>query len=68
MPQLDALCFAGNEEAHHCDVQQRHLVQVQHEPRVVPPDLGLEFLQTQRSSGVRKEGPTRPALSITQGA
>jgi hypothetical protein len=68
MPQLDALYFVGNEKAHKRDVHQRHLVQVQHAPRAVPADLGLEFVQTQRSSGVRKEGLTRPALSITQGA
>ena len=35
MPQLDALRFAGDEEAHDRDVNQRHLVQVEDEPRPV---------------------------------
>jgi hypothetical protein len=48
MQQLDALGSAGDEEAHDYDVHQRHLVQVEHEPRAVPPDCGPLFVQVLR--------------------
>src|SRR6266404_2008881 len=45
VPQLDALRFAGNEEAHDRHVNQGHLAQVENEQRPVPTDVGLEFVQ-----------------------
>ena len=60
--QPDALCFAGNEEAHNADVHERHLVQVEHEPRAVPPDLRLELLQILRLDAT--DEPQRGGLAV----
>src|SRR6267142_1120769 len=45
MLQLDARCFAGDEEAHDGAVNERHIAQVEHEPRAVRPDLRPELVQ-----------------------
>jgi hypothetical protein len=43
IPQLDAARFAVDEEAHDPEVNQRHLVQVEQEWRLVPSEMGLEL-------------------------
>src|SRR5260370_14683109 len=62
MLQHDALCFAGDEEVHDRDVHQGHLLQVEHEPRAVPPHLGLELLQILRLDATDES--KRPALAV----
>src|SRR5439155_2036021 len=62
MQQLDALRFAGDEEAHDPDVYQRDLLQVEHEPEAVPPELGLEFVQRLRLDAA--DEPQRRGLAV----
>jgi len=40
MEQLDALCFAGDQEMDARDVHQRHLIEIKHAPGAEVPDLG----------------------------
>ena len=49
MPQLDPVGFTANEEANDGDVHQRHLVQIEHEPRLVPSDFGAQLVQVLRA-------------------
>jgi len=62
MPQLDALRFARDEEAHGRDVNQCHLAQVEYEQRLVPPDVGLEFVQILRLDAT--DEPQRRGLAV----
>ncbi len=45
MEQLDALRLARDQKAHDRTVQQRHLVQVEHEPWTVSPDFSPYFVE-----------------------
>src|SRR2546428_13515125 len=45
MQRLDASCFAGDEKTHDGAINERHLTQVEREPRAVCPDLSPEFVQ-----------------------
>ncbi len=60
--QLDTTRFAGDEEAHDRGVHQRHLVQVEHQPRAVLPDLGLELIQVLRLDAAAE--PERRGLAV----
>src|SRR6266480_235929 len=62
MEQLDALRFAGDEKPHHDPVHQRHLVQVEYEPRALAPDLSLEFVQVLRLDTT--DQPQRRGLAV----
>src|SRR6266404_4040787 len=62
VPQLDALRFAGNEEAHDRHINQGHLAQVEHEQRPVPPDVGLEFVQVLRLDATNE--PQRRGVAL----
>src|SRR2546428_2282087 len=62
MQQLDALRFAGDEEAHDPDVHQRDLVQVEDEPEAVPPDFGPELVQGLRLDAA--DEPQRRGLAV----
>ena len=48
MHKCDAVGLAGDEKAHDGDVHQRHLIQVEHEPRPESPNLGFELAQVPR--------------------
>lgn len=61
--QLNALCLAGDEDAHYPNLQCRHGAQVEHGPRSVPPDLGLEFGQIVRHPDATDE-PQRGGLAV----
>src|SRR4029077_20181415 len=62
VPQLDALRFAGDEEAHDRHVNQGHLAQVENEQRPVPTDVGLEFVQVFRLDAT--DEPQRRGVAV----
>ena len=48
MEECDAFCLTAAEEAHHLDIHQRHLVQVQHHPGSIALYVCLQFLKILR--------------------
>src|SRR5690242_17820142 len=60
--QCDAFGLAGDEKPHDRDVYQGHLVQVEHEPRPQPPDLGFELAQVPRLEAANQ--PERRGLAV----